>query len=91
MLGARSSLALSIVAMLVAFACFARAAMATHRETVSARPLETLAVAAAVWLAVLVPWLIKAPGLSRQASKRAMYAALGAWALTDIAVLLATS
>jgi 4-hydroxybenzoate polyprenyltransferase len=90
-LGARSSLALSIVAMLVAFACFARAAMATHRETVSARPLETLAVAAAVWLAVLVPWLIKAPGLSRQASKRAMYAALGAWALTDIAVLLATS
>lgn len=90
LLGARSSLALSIVAVLAAFACFARAAMATHRETFSVHPLETLAVAATVWLAVLLPWFVRAPLMSAQASKRGMYAALGAWALTDIAVLLAT-
>jgi len=90
LLGARWSLALSIVATVVAFACFARAAMATHRETFSVHPLETLAVAATVWLAVLLSWFVRAPLMSAQASKRGMYAALGAWAVTDIAVLLAT-
>jgi hypothetical protein len=48
-----------------------------------------LGVAAALWLAVLVPWLVRAPALPPAGHKRGMYAALLAWAVTDVAVLLA--
>ena len=89
-LGVRSSLGVSLVATVVAFVCFAKSMLLAPQVGEAAHGWIVLAVALLAWLAVLVPWLVNAPGMSRQASKRGMYAALGAWALTDIAVLLAT-
>jgi 4-hydroxybenzoate polyprenyltransferase len=89
-LGVRASLGVSLVATAVAFACFARSMLLSTHVGGSARGPLALAVAAAAWLAVLVPWLFRAPSMTGFAHKRGMYAALGAWALTDIAVLLAT-
>ena len=37
---------------------------------------------------MLVPWAASATAMTPAAHKRGMYAALGAWALTDLAVLL---
>jgi hypothetical protein len=48
-----------------------------------------LSIAAGAWLAVLGPWLARAPAMSPASHKRGMYAALGAWAITDLAVFLA--
>jgi lycopene elongase/hydratase (dihydrobisanhydrobacterioruberin-forming) len=90
-LGARASLALSIAATSIAFVCFAIAAHRSPHRDHASRPLIALAFAAATWLAVLVPWLVRAPRMSPEAHKRGMYAALLAWAATDIAVLLATA
>jgi 4-hydroxybenzoate polyprenyltransferase len=90
-LGVRWSLALSIAAMLVAFACFVMAVRLSDHIGGDAHALFALGVAAALWLAVLVPWLVRGPGMSPAAHKRGMYAALVAWAATDIAVLLAIS
>jgi hypothetical protein len=48
-----------------------------------------LGFAALAWLAVLWPWLRRVDTLAPPAHQRRMYAALAAWALTDVAVLLA--
>ncbi|HEY2898222.1 MAG TPA: UbiA family prenyltransferase [Gemmatimonadaceae bacterium] len=90
-LGVRASLALSIVAMMIAFACFAIAARLSPHRAGHARALIALVAAAAAWLVVLVPWLARAPRMLPGAHKRGMYAALLAWAATDVAVLLATT
>lgn len=90
-LGARGSLALSVVAAAIAFACFARAASLAGLASRGAWGSIALIVAAAAWLAVLTPWAIRAPEMTPAAHKRGMYAALGAWALTDLAVLLAVA
>jgi 4-hydroxybenzoate polyprenyltransferase len=90
-LGVRASLALSIVAMAIAFACFSIAARASSHHSRDARGLIALAAAAAFWLSVLVPWAIRSPRMSPSSHKRGMYAALLAWACTDVAVLLATT
>ena len=90
-LGARASLALSVVAMLIAFACFAMAARLAAHRIGNARAFIALAAATAVWLAVLLPWLARAPRMLPRAHKRGMYAALAAWAVTDVAVLLSTT
>ncbi|PYO27101.1 MAG: hypothetical protein DMD73_10585, partial [Gemmatimonadetes bacterium] len=47
-----------------------------------------LVVPLAMWLAVLAPWYGRRDGLSAAAHQRAMYRALGVWAVTDLAVLL---
>jgi hypothetical protein len=83
----RWSLVVSIVSMLLAFACFAMAARLAGRD--SAHALIALCIAALLWLAVLIPWTVRAPGMLASAHKRGMYAALMAWAATDIAVLIA--
>jgi 1,4-dihydroxy-2-naphthoate octaprenyltransferase len=88
-LGLRWSLAVSIGAVMVAFACFAKASALSHTAARGAPALLALGVAAAAWMVVLLPWIIRASGLSPAAHKRGMYAALGAWALTDAAVLIA--
>lgn len=88
-LGVRASLAISIGVMLIAFACFVRAThFAAH---VGPAAIAALSVAAALWLAVLVPWAIHGPRMTPIAHKRGMYAALLAWAATDVAVLVAIS
>lgn len=89
-LGVRGSLTLSIVAALVAFACFVQSMLVSgHLEHV--RVPIALAVAAAAWLVVLIPWIVRAPRMLPAAHKRGMYAALVAWAVTDLAVLIATN
>jgi 4-hydroxybenzoate polyprenyltransferase len=91
-LGVRASLTVSIAAASIAFACFALAARRTTHAGFFVPPLLvplTLGIAAAGWLAVLVPWLIRAPRMSPASHKRGMYAALVVWAVTDIAVLIA--
>ncbi|MEO7040481.1 MAG: UbiA family prenyltransferase [Gemmatimonadaceae bacterium] len=88
-LGVRASLLVSIIATAAAFLCFARAllvsSIAVGRE---AADFAILAVAFAAWMAVLIPWVVRAPHLAPTAHKRGMYAALLAWAITDVAVLL---
>ena len=88
-LGSRWSLAVSIGAVVIAFACFAKALVLSHDVSRDAPAMLALGVAAAAWLIVLIPWIIRASGLSPAEHKRGMYAALGAWALTDVAVLIA--
>ena len=51
------------------------------------RPL--LLLAAGTWAAVLVPWLARQAALLAAEHQRRMYVALGAWAITDLVVVLA--
>jgi 4-hydroxybenzoate polyprenyltransferase len=88
-LGVRWSLAVSIVAMLIAFTCFVRAVRHAAHSGGEAHALFVLGIAFSAWLAVLIPWLVRGPRMSPEAHKRGMYAALLAWAVTDVAVLLA--
>ncbi|MBA2685958.1 MAG: UbiA family prenyltransferase [Gemmatimonadaceae bacterium] len=90
-LGVRASLAVSIVSLCAAFACFARSSSLSTHASGAAYSGTALAIAAAAWLAVLIPWIARAPWMAPQAHKRGMYAALLAWAVTDIAVLIATN
>lgn len=89
MLGARGSLVVSVGAAVIAFACFARSAHLASRTGHGSHAALVLAVAAGAWIAVLAPWLARAGRMAPAAHKRGMYAALGAWAITDLAVLLA--
>jgi 4-hydroxybenzoate polyprenyltransferase len=82
MLGTRASLAVAIACTVAAFALFAwAAALVWVRAWLLLIPLT-------LWLAVLVPWYRRRDALSAAAQQRGMYQALGAWAVTDLAVLL---
>jgi 4-hydroxybenzoate polyprenyltransferase len=85
-LGARSSLALSIAAAGVAFLILV---LAARRPEVRPGAVVPIAVAALGWLVVLVPWYRRVETLTPPAHQRRMYAALAAWAVTDVAVLWA--
>jgi 4-hydroxybenzoate polyprenyltransferase len=85
-LGMRASLLVAIVAALVSFALFAAAAL---RRGVEAWQWTGLAVALAGWLSVLVPWYRRRDAMVSAEHQRGFYAALTAWAVTDVAVLLA--
>ncbi len=82
-LGARRSLDLSIAAVLLAFALFFHAA---PKDTWT---LAVLSVSFLAWLAVLLPWRRSCARRTPREHQRGMYLALGAWAVTDLAVLLA--
>ena len=84
--GVRVSLVLSLLFAALAFACFARAAALA---AAGAAGWLALGAAAAAWLAVLGRWLGRHAAMDQAAHKRGMYLALGAWALTDVAVLVA--
>ena len=47
-----------------------------------------LLVALVAWAAVLVPWRVQGERLRPGEHQRRMYLALGAWAVTDLAVLV---
>lgn len=85
-IGLRASLGVAIAAALIAFAGFA---IAGRLASTDAWGWRTLVVAFVAWLAVLLPWMARGPGMSAREHKRGMYAALGAWAITDVAVILA--
>jgi 4-hydroxybenzoate polyprenyltransferase len=82
-LGTRRSLDLAIAAVLVAFVLFFAAASKDLPR------LALLAGALAAWLAVLLPWRRAWSGMTERQHQRGMYLALGAWAVTDLVVLLA--
>jgi 4-hydroxybenzoate polyprenyltransferase len=85
-LGLRRSLIVSIVATLLAFACFVSAAYLRF-----ATPWGWVAIAVAFlgWLYVLVPWFRQHERWTPDQHQRGFYAALVAWAITDVAVLVA--
>jgi lycopene elongase/hydratase (dihydrobisanhydrobacterioruberin-forming) len=85
-LGMRRSLVVAIAATLLAFACFAAAA---YLRFATAWGWLVLAVALAGWLGVLVPWYRQRDLWTADQHQRGFYAALVAWAFTDVAVLVA--
>ena len=89
-LGPRRSIAVAIGCVVAAFALFALGGRAAGWEGRAGSMRWGLIAAAAVpWLLLLVPWYRRAGELPPAAEQRGMYVALGAWALTDIAVLAA--
>jgi len=81
-LGERRSLALALGCTGLAFGLFGAAAWVGQGAGWAAALLLPLAA----WVAVLVPWYRGEPWTSA-AHQRGMYRALGAWALTDLAVV----
>ena len=85
-LGLRLSLLVAILTVLLAFLLFAVAAV---RGYASWRQWLGLVVALAGWLWVLLPWYRRRDAMTPAQHQRGFYAALAAWAVTDVAVLLA--
>ena len=82
-LGMHASLVVALVCTALAFGCLAVGARVLAVGTWSA----LLAFPVAAWLVVLVPWHRDHASWSPDMHQRGMYRALGAWAVTDLAVL----
>lgn len=89
LLGLRRSLAVAIGAVLAAFATFVVAGLRSGWSGDDFARWVMLAAALVSWLAVLIPWFCRAERLAPAAHQRGMYFALGAWAVTDVAVAAA--
>jgi lycopene elongase/hydratase (dihydrobisanhydrobacterioruberin-forming) len=83
-LGMRMSLLLAIGATVIAFALLAAGALVGS----PGRWWPTLLIALGAWIAVLLPWYLRRDRMTTTQHKRGMYAALHAWAITDVAALL---
>ncbi len=81
-LGTRRSLDIAIGGVLLAFGLFLTAAEKTRWN------LVLLGGALVTWLVVVIPWRRSWSGMTPKRHQRGMYLALGAWAVTDLAVLL---
>ena len=90
-LGARRSLDVALVALGTAFALFGWAGTRSGWPTPGAGEWRWAALGLALtgWLLVILPWRNRAGVLSPAQHQRRMYHALAAWALTDLAVILA--
>jgi 4-hydroxybenzoate polyprenyltransferase len=89
-LGARRSLEIALIAVAAAFALFTWGALRTRWSSPLTEWRWTLlGLALLAWLAVLVPWRAGAAAWSPGQHQRGMYRALAAWAVTDLAVILA--
>ena len=89
-LGVRRSLDIALAAVAVSFAMFAWSASRAGWPWVGTGwRWIVMALALAAWLAVLVPWRMGGSGWSPARHQRGMYRALAAWAVTDVAVVLA--
>ena len=80
--GTRTSLVVALACTVLAFGLLGWAAVLVRV------PAFLLLVPLAAWLAVLLPWLARHASWAPAQHQRGMYRALGAWALTDVAVLL---
>ena len=91
-LGLRRSLLIALLCAALAFALLTlagvRAGWRLHSPGDLAR-WSALSVAAAAWAVVLLPWLARHAALLAAQHQRRMYLALGAWAITDLVVVLA--
>ncbi len=90
-LGMRRSLQLAIAAAVIAFALFWWGGVrAGWRLSGTGLPRWAgLAAAAALWASVLLRWLRKHEAMTPAQHQAGMYAALLAWAVTDVVVILA--
>jgi 4-hydroxybenzoate polyprenyltransferase len=84
-LGKRNALLLSLLAVVLAFACFLGEAAARYLTWRSIG----LVIALALWLAVLIPWLRNWAAGDPRSEQRGFYQALWIWAITDVAVVIA--
>ncbi|MEO8138423.1 MAG: UbiA family prenyltransferase [Gemmatimonadota bacterium] len=90
-LGMRRSLLVAIAAAIVAFAMFAVAGRLSGWGVQDGDLLRWcgLLVAAGAWVWVLLPWLARHERMTESEHQAGMYAGLGAWAITDLVVILA--
>jgi len=89
-LGIGRSLSVALVAAGAAFVVFAAAGVqAGWRGAGHGWRWAALAIALCAWALVLVPWRLGWAGWSPAQHQRGMYQALGAWAVTDLVVVLA--
>jgi lycopene elongase/hydratase (dihydrobisanhydrobacterioruberin-forming) len=88
-LGIRRSLLVAFGSVVLAFAILVLAGLRSGWSAAQAWRWVPLIVAGAGWGLVLVPWLIRQHRLVVHDHQRGMYRALYAWALTDVAVVLA--
>jgi 4-hydroxybenzoate polyprenyltransferase len=86
MLGATPSLWISATAAALAFVAFWHAMFLAGPTDISR---IALFLAAALWTAVLGGWLVGSRRYTSEQHKRGMYRALAAWAVTDVAVVVA--
>jgi 4-hydroxybenzoate polyprenyltransferase len=84
LLGLDTSLFLAIAFAVGAFVCFGRAALVV---AVAWWTAGLIIAAFASWLIVLLPWRARSAVMSSADHKRGMYAALVAWAVTDLAIV----
>lgn len=85
-LGVRASLVISAGAAALAFAAFSRGLLLAGPTDLSR---NALVVAAAVWAVVLGDWIVRHGRMTSAEHQRGMYRALAAWALTDVAMVIA--
>jgi 4-hydroxybenzoate polyprenyltransferase len=88
-LGVRRSLLIAIGATVAAFILFAAAGLRVAWSSAEAWRWWLLGLTAVGWGLVLLPWLRGWQGMRPSAHQRGMYRALFAWALSDLAVVLA--
>jgi 4-hydroxybenzoate polyprenyltransferase len=88
-LGARRSLLVSVGGAMAAFALFTAAGLRAGWSSSEAWRWLALGFAATAWGLVLIPWLQHHKHMSVRQHQHGMYRALFAWALTDLAVVLA--
>ena len=86
LLGTRVSLWISAVAAVLAFASFWWAELLAGPTPLSRWALRT---AGAFWALVLGAWILRHRRMTSGEHKRGMYRALAAWAITDIAIVVA--
>ena len=90
-LGVRKSLTAALGAAALAFALFAAAGLRAGWRAAGPDLWRWggLVLALAAWAAVLIPWRRGWAALHPPGHQRGMYRALGAWAVTDLVVVLA--
>jgi 4-hydroxybenzoate polyprenyltransferase len=88
-LGVKGSLLVALAATVLAFLVFVLAGQRAGWGTEASWRWFLLVLAASGWGIVLIPWLIQRDHMTARQHQRGMYRALFAWALTDVAVVLA--
>ncbi len=90
-LGVRQSLTAALAMAALAFALFAGAGVRAGWRLAGGDLWRwgALLLALGAWAAVLIPWRRRWARLAPAGHERGMYRALGAWAVTDVAVVLA--
>jgi 4-hydroxybenzoate polyprenyltransferase len=86
MLGARPSLIVATVCVVLAFALFGKAALVASWP--SGWRWGALGIAALAWLGVLIPWTLRSRVMAQREHQRGMYRALLAWAITDVIIVV---